>query len=276
MQGKGTQKEKLEQSSCYDTGLYPCTTDSSAGQTVFYSCKRSRKKSAKLQGCSGCCSIIHQVEKCILIEAALNLGYHLSQLFFIFYFDSTVGDVPPNRASSQSPYPLVLTVNLFLFKFFIMQKPIHAKLRPHNVLIAASYILLPVSNFITSDMLSHSFCHLWHIMLWLLHTWVRFILVKSEINNSGLFVCFCLELSHFSLLGFGTVWDIYFQGFSDLQYTTILTCIFKCVSWTGYLRSFEVTFCRKVMNNIVGGSLNQFTLEKLSLIVTRLKSSRLV
>lgn len=46
--------------------------------------QKPSQKSARTQGCSGCCSIIHQAEKCILIEVALNLGHHFSQLFFFF------------------------------------------------------------------------------------------------------------------------------------------------------------------------------------------------
>lgn len=70
--------------------------------------QKPSQKSARTQGCSGCCSIIHQAEKCILIEVPLNLGHHFSQLFFFFhffFFSSAVCNAPPKRAASHNPPP---------------------------------------------------------------------------------------------------------------------------------------------------------------------------
>lgn len=103
--------------------------------------QKPSQKSARTQGCSGCCSIIHQAEKCILIEVALNLGHHFSQLFFFFQ---------PCVMCRQTELHLttllptgIMTVNLYQFLLFIMQKPIHAKLSLHNALIASE--LYPAS-----------------------------------------------------------------------------------------------------------------------------------
>lgn len=45
--------------------------------------QKASQKNAGTQGCSSCYSIIHQAEKCTLIEVTLNLGHH-----FFFSRDS--------------------------------------------------------------------------------------------------------------------------------------------------------------------------------------------
>lgn len=104
--------------------------------------QKPSQKSARTQGCSGCCSIIHQAEKCILIEVPLNLGHHFSQLFFFFtsfFFLQLCVMHRQRELHLTTLHPTgTMTVNLYQFQLFIMQKPIHAKLSPHNALIASA------------------------------------------------------------------------------------------------------------------------------------------
>ena len=84
----------------------PASQTALRAKLCFIHAKPSQKRDTN-QGCSRCCSIIHQAQKCILIEVALNLGHHFSQLFFSFFFSQQCVMLR-QTASHNPPSPLGL------------------------------------------------------------------------------------------------------------------------------------------------------------------------